>query len=65
MFRFDRETARMLGAVMAWPVILVAAWLGMYFFGTAGSVIGAFVGIGVYFFGIFKVLPKDPPKSDK
>lgn len=65
MFGFDRNTARLLGAVMGWPVIIVAAWLGGYFFGTAGWLIGTFVGLFGYFFGIYKVLPKDPPKSDK
>jgi Na+-driven multidrug efflux pump len=50
---------------MGWPVILVFGWLGAHFGGAAGAIIGTFLGIFAYFWGIFKALPKydDPPKD--
>lgn len=56
---FDRKHARLIAAALAWPVIPLTAWLGLYFFGGVGAVIGTFLGLGIYFLGIWRTLPRD------
>ncbi|MBY0548540.1 MAG: hypothetical protein K2W95_14820 [Candidatus Obscuribacterales bacterium] len=56
---FDRKNIRLIAAAMSWPIILFTAWLGGYLFGGAGMIVGTFLGLGIYFWGIFRSLPKD------
>lgn len=56
---FDRKNMRLIAAAMSWPVIPALGWLGIYFFGAAGGAIGTFLGMAVYFVGIWKAMPRD------
>lgn len=55
----DWKSARLYAAAMGWPVILVCGWLGAHFGGGVGAIIGTFVGIAAYFYGLWRALPKE------
>jgi hypothetical protein len=56
---FDRKNIKLIAAALAWPVIPAMGWLGLYLFGAAGGIVGTFLGLFAYFFGIWKAIPKD------
>ena len=56
---FDRKSMRLMAAALAWPVIPLLGWLGLYFLGASGGVCGTFLGIFIYFLGIWAAIPRD------